>query len=52
MRSTDTLFYVSVYLNNVEREFSQETLYKKYKIQLLVAKDTISLAKNITQHKC
>lgn len=46
------LIWFSVYLNNVEREFSQETLYKKYKIQLLVAKDTISLAKNITQHKC
>ena len=39
------LIWLSVYLNNVKREFSQETLYKKYKIQLLVAKDTISLAK-------
>ena len=46
------LIWLSVYLNNVEREFSQETLYKKYKKQLLVAKDTIGLAKNITQHKC
>lgn len=46
------LIWLSVYLNNVERDFSQETLYKKYKIQLSVAKDTISLAKNITQHKC
>ena len=46
------LIWLSVYLNNVERDFSQETLYKKYKIQLPVAKDTISLAKNITQHKC
>ena len=46
------LIWLSVYLNNVEREFSQETLYKKYKIQLPVAKDTISLAKNTTQHKC
>ena len=25
------LIWFSVYLNNVEREFSQETLYKKYK---------------------
>ncbi|ELV35536.1 hypothetical protein EC990848_5084, partial [Escherichia coli 99.0848] len=39
------LIWLSVYLNNVERDFSQETLYKKYKIQLPVAKDTISLAK-------
>ena len=39
------LIWLSVYLNNVKREFSQETLYKKYKIQLPVAKDTISLAK-------
>ena len=46
------LIWFSVYLNNVEREFSQETLYKKYKIQLLVDKETISLEKNITQHKC
>ncbi|WP_420370647.1 hypothetical protein, partial [Escherichia coli] len=46
------LIWLSVYLNNVERDFSQETLYKKYKIQLSVAKDTISLAKNTTQHKC
>ncbi|ENA57868.1 hypothetical protein EC179550_4662, partial [Escherichia coli 179550] len=44
--------WLSVYLNNVERDFSQETLYEKYKIQLSVAKDTISLAKNTTQHKC
>lgn len=46
------LIWLSVYLNNVERDFSQETSYKKYKIQLSVAKDTISLAKNTTQHKC
>lgn len=46
------LIWPSVYLNNVESEFSQETLYKKYKIQLSAAKDTISLAKNITRHKC
>lgn len=39
------LIWLSVYLNNVKRDFSQETLYKKYKIQLPVAKDTISLAK-------
>ncbi|WP_211487717.1 hypothetical protein, partial [Escherichia coli] len=39
------LIWPSVYLNNVERDFSQEILYKKYKIQLPVAKDTISLAK-------
>ncbi|MGM6670979.1 hypothetical protein ABOC20_22990, partial [Escherichia coli] len=39
------LIWISVYLNNVKRDFSQETLYKKYKIQLPVAKDTISLAK-------
>lgn len=32
------LIWLSVYLNNVERDFSQETLYKKYKIQLPVAK--------------
>ena len=46
------LIWLSVYLNNVEREFSQETLYKKYKIQLPVAKETISMAKNIAQHNC
>ncbi|SOR06439.1 conserved hypothetical protein [Escherichia coli] len=29
----------------MKRDFSQETVYKKHKIQLTVAKDTISLAK-------
>lgn len=41
------LIWLSVYLNNVERDFHRRH-YTKYKIQLPVAKDTISLAKYYT----